>query len=92
MQCRFHLVGEEQRNDKQEAEDRKLHARAQPNAVPAGFGLGQQGQARRNGFGSDGILPGLGICGTAAVCLKTDAHRRLTWWICNHGCHPRAAS
>src|SRR5260370_5285536 len=91
MECRVHLLREEPRNHQQETEDRKLSGGAQPNAVPAGLGFGEQGKACRNGFGPDGFLPRLWIAGTAAVGLKTDAHRRLTWWICNHRCLPRAA-
>src|SRR5260370_17292043 len=92
MQRRFHLVREEQGNDQQETEDRKLYTGAQPNAVPEGFRLGQQGQTCWNGLGADGVLPGLGISRTAAVSLKTDAHRRFPCWLCNHACHPLPAS
>src|SRR5260370_7200197 len=88
MQRRFHLVREEQGNDQQETEDRKLYTGAQPNAVPEGFRLGQQGQTCWNGLGADGVLPGLGISRTAAVSLKTAPHRRFTSRISNHSSHP----
>src|SRR6267143_5402372 len=92
MQCRLHLRWKEQRNYEQKPEDSQLYAGAQANAVPSWFGIRKQGKPCRNLFGADGLLPRLWIAGTSAVGLKTDAHRRLSWWTCNHGCHPRTAS
>ncbi len=92
VQCRFHLLREEQRNHQQEAKNCELSGGAQADAVPARLGIREQGKACCYRPGTDSFPPCLWIARTAAVCLKPDAHRVLTWWICNHRCHPRAAS
>src|SRR5262249_44486992 len=93
VKSRFHLFRIEEWNHDHENQNGNLNSRAYAPTRPVALWFRKSRQASADLLRSNRLLPSLAVLRAFLFSIKANAQARgLCWWICNHRCHPRAAS